>query len=57
MKTDAYLADGTRISIPDDQFDSLPPDATAEPLRGVRFTLAVILDCECVGWILAEDLA
>lgn len=53
--TFAHTAD-RGIFIPEVQFDSLPPGAIAEPLRGCKFSRAVMLYGKCVGWILVENL-
>lgn len=45
---DAYLGDGTRISLPDIKLE-------LHPLRGHAFVLAVLTpDGECVGWLDVE---
>lgn len=55
MGTRAWTRD-REIFVPNNQFDRLPPDATAEPLRGCAFSRAVMLHGQCVGWILVDDL-
>ncbi len=55
--TTATLPDGTRVTVPDDQFDALPEGFEARAFRGVRFTRGVFCpEGQCRGWILVDDL-